>query len=149
MKNLLKCQEMMTIQQEIYQIICIIKIIIKLLVQSYQVHKSIPKNINFIGKFEDDDGATMFFIAEKQQKTILIFFQAHQLPENNVIMEHQQILNLLNEASGSKFVARKWNIVNDNSNANYNAVDEITYNAEVLKSSLCNYNDAYIHFSKR
>ena len=51
-------------------------------------------------------------------------------------MEHQQILNLLNEASGSKFVARKWNIVNDNSNANYNAVDEITYNAEVLKSTL-------------
>ena len=64
-------------------------------------------------------------------------------------MEHQQILNLLNEASGSKFVARKWNIVNDNSNTNYNAIDEITYNAEVLKSSLCNYNNAYIHFSKR
>ena len=149
MKNLFKCQEMMTIQQEIYQIICIIKIIIKLLVQSYQVHKSIPKNIDFIRKLKDDDGATMFFIAERQQKTILIFFQAHQLPENNVIMEHQQILNLLNEASGSKFVARKWNIVNDNSNANYNAVDEITCNAEVLKSSLCNYNDAYIHFSKR
>ena len=34
-------------------------------------------------------------------------------------MEHQKILNLLNEASDSKFVTRKWNIVNDNSKANY------------------------------
>ena len=28
-------------------------------------------------------------------------------------MESQKILNLLNEASDSKFVTRKWNIVND------------------------------------
>ena len=28
----------------------------------------------FTGKLEEDDGATMFFIAEKQQKTILNFF---------------------------------------------------------------------------
>ena len=27
-------------------------------------------------------------------------------------MEHQKVLNLLNEASDSKFVTRKWNIVN-------------------------------------
>ena len=36
-------------------------------------------------------------------------------------MEHKKILNLLNEASNSKFLTRKWNIVNDQSNANYNA----------------------------
>ena len=29
-------------------------------------------------------------------------------------MKHRKILNLLNEANNSKFVARKWNIVNDN-----------------------------------
>ena len=29
-------------------------------------------------------------------------------------MEYQKILNLLNEASDSKFVTGKWNIVNDN-----------------------------------
>ena len=29
-------------------------------------------------------------------------------------MEHQKLLDLLNEASNSKFVMRKWNIVNDN-----------------------------------
>ena len=59
-------------------------------------------------------------------------------------MEHQEILNLLNEANDSKLVTRKWKIVNDNSNANYNAANEINYNTEVLKSSLCDYNDAYI-----
>ena len=31
----------------------------------------ISQQINFLGKLEADDGATMFFIAEKQQKTIL------------------------------------------------------------------------------
>ena len=32
-------------------------------------------------------------------------------------MEHQKILNSLNEASDSKFATRKWNIVNNQSNA--------------------------------
>ena len=59
-------------------------------------------------------------------------------------MERQKILNLLNEANYSKFVTRKWNIVNDNSKANYGEGHEITYNTEVLKSNLCDYNDAYI-----
>ena len=39
-------------------------------------------------------------------------------------MEHQKILNLLNEANSSKFVTRKWNIVNDQSNANYNVIQK-------------------------
>ena len=34
-------------------------------------------------------------------------------------MEHQKILNLLNEAIDSKFVTRKWNIVIDNSSGTY------------------------------
>ena len=29
---------------------------------------NIPQQINFTGKLEEDDGATMFFIAERQQK---------------------------------------------------------------------------------
>ena len=62
------------------------------------------------------------------------------------IMEHKNflILNLLNEANDSKAVPRKWNIVNDNSKANYDVGDEITYYTEVLKSNLCDYSDAYI-----
>ena len=34
---------------------------------------TIPKQINFEGKLEEDDGRTMFFIAKKLQKTILNF----------------------------------------------------------------------------
>ena len=59
-------------------------------------------------------------------------------------MEHQKILNLLNEASDSKFVTRKCNIVNDQSNANYGVGNEVIYNTEVLKSNLRDYNHAYI-----
>ena len=40
-------------------------------------------------------------------------------------------------------MTRKWNIVYDNSKANYDAENEATYNTEVLKSNLCDYN-AYI-----
>ena len=50
----------------------------------------------------------------------------------------------MNDASDSKFVTRKWNIVNDNSRANYDEGNETTYNTEVLKFNLCDYNDAYI-----
>ena len=51
---------------------------------------------------------------------------------------------LLSDANSSKFVTRKWTIVNDHSIANNNPGNAIIYNTEVLKSNLCNYNDAYI-----
>ena len=50
----------------------------------------------------------------------------------------------MNEAKDSKFVTRQWNIVNDNSKANYDVGSEIICNTEVSKSNLCDYNDAYI-----
>ena len=50
----------------------------------------------------------------------------------------------MNEANDPKFVTRKWNIVNDNSKSNYDAINEITYNTEILKSNLCDHKDAYI-----
>ena len=59
-------------------------------------------------------------------------------------MEHQKILNLLNEANDSKFEIRKCNIDNDNLRANYNAGNEIIFNTEILKPNLCDCNDAYI-----
>ena len=52
-------------------------------------------------------------------------------------MEHQKILNLLNGANNFKFVTREWNIVNGKGN-------EIIYNTEVVKSNLCDYNNAQI-----
>ena len=39
---------------------------------------------------------------------------------------------------------RRSNIVNDESNENYVVGNKIIYNAEVLKSNLCDYNNAYI-----
>ena len=53
-------------------------------------------------------------------------------------------MNLLNEASDSKFVARKWNIVSHKGNANYEVGGDIIYSTKVLKSNLCDYSDAYI-----
>ena len=50
----------------------------------------------------------------------------------------------MNDAIHSKFVTRQWNIVNDQSNANYDVGNKIIYNTEVLKSNLCIKNDGYI-----
>ena len=51
---------------------CIIKNIIGIDL-SRQANTRILQQIDFVRKLEEDDGATMFFIAEKQQKTILNF----------------------------------------------------------------------------
>ena len=41
---------------------------------SRQTNANIPQQVNFTGKLEeDDDGATIFFIAENQQRTVLNF----------------------------------------------------------------------------
>ena len=58
--------------------------------------------------------------------------------------ERQKILSLLNEASDSRFLIRKWNIVNDQSNGIYDVGNEIIHNTELLKSNLCDQQDAYI-----
>ena len=41
-------------------------------------------------------------------------------------------------------MARKWNIIYVNSKGNYNTGNEVIRNTDVLKSKLCNYDDAYI-----
>ena len=51
--------------QNYYKLVCIDL--------SRQTNTNIPQQISFTGKLEKDDGATMLFIAEKQQKTILNF----------------------------------------------------------------------------
>ena len=71
MKNLPKCQEKMTIQQETYQIISTMKIIdIDL---SKQTNTTTSQQTKITEILEKDGAATMFFIPEKQQKTILNF----------------------------------------------------------------------------
>ena len=103
---------------------------------------SVPQQINFAGKLQEGNGARMFFIAEKQEKTILNFsLDSLNLTEKSKIwnkkMKHQKTLNLLNEANDSKFVKRKLNIANDKSNANYDEGNEIICRIIVSKSNLC------------
>ena len=53
-------------------------------------------------------------------------------------MEHQK--NLLNEPNDFKFVTRRWNIANDQSNTN-EVRSEVIYNTEVLKYIFFYYSD--------
>ena len=62
---------MMTIQQEIYLMICIIKNIKNALVDIYQDlsrNTSIPQKINFVGKLEENDGTAMFLLLKSNTK---------------------------------------------------------------------------------
>ena len=56
-------------------------------------------------------------------------------------MENQKTLNFLNETSDSKFTTRKWNMVNDQSNANYDIRNEsfIQTKMSILKDSKLEY----------
>ena len=62
-------------------------------------------------------------------------------------MEHQKIANLLDDASSnqpSKFKTKNWVEVNDESRGTYNVNSQIKFKTTMLKSSLCDYSDAYI-----
>ena len=50
--------------------------------------------------------------------------------------------NTLNQPS--KFKTKNWVEINDESRGTYNADSQIKFKAGMLKSSLCDYNDAYI-----
>ena len=98
----------MMIQQETYQTSCIIKTI-NSLTQIYQDKQILlfPQQLSLAGKLEEDDGVAMLLIAEKQQKNISNFSLDSLIV---AAMEHQKILNLLNEPSDSKFVTRNQDI---------------------------------------
>ena len=53
---------------------------------------------------------------------------------------------MLDDASNqpSKFKAKNWVEVNDESRGAYNVNSPIKFKATILKSSLCDYSDAYI-----
>ena len=61
-------------------------------------------------------------------------------------MEYQTIINLLDNASDqpSKFKTKNWIEKNDQSNGLYKTNSDIRFKATMLKSSLCDYSDAYI-----
>ena len=62
------------------------------------------------------------------------------------MMECQKIANLIDDTSNqpSKFRTRNWVEINDESRGAYNVNSQIKYKTAMLKSSLCDYSDAYI-----
>ena len=61
-------------------------------------------------------------------------------------MEYQKIANLIDDASNqpSKFKAKNWVEINDDSRGTYNFNSQIKFKTTVLKSSLWDYSDACI-----
>ena len=62
-------------------------------------------------------------------------------------MEYQKIANLLDDNKSnqlSKFITKNWVEINDESKGTYNVNSQIKFKTTMLKSSLCDYSDAYI-----
>ena len=61
-------------------------------------------------------------------------------------MEYQKIANLIDDLSNQpfKFRTRNWVEINDESRGAYNTNSQIKFKTTMLKSSLCDYSDAYI-----
>ena len=61
-------------------------------------------------------------------------------------MEYQKIANLLDNASNqpSKFRTKNWVEINDESKESYGTGSDIKFKTTMLRSSLCDYADAYI-----
>ena len=64
----------------------------------------------------------------------------------NIKMEYQRIINLLNDESNqsSKFRTKNWVEINDDIRGVYSPNKQIRFKTVMLKSSLCDYSDAYI-----
>ena len=61
-------------------------------------------------------------------------------------MQYQKIANLIDDTPNqpSKFRTRNWLELNDESRGAFNVNSQIKFKTTMLKSSLCNYSDAYI-----
>ena len=61
-------------------------------------------------------------------------------------MEYQKIANSIDDTSNqpSKFRKKNWVEINDESRGTYNVHSQIKFKTTMLKSSLCDYSDAYI-----
>ena len=63
-------------------------------------------------------------------------------------MEYQKIVNFLNTTSDNKdlpnFVTKEWIEVYDQSQGNCDVNEEIRIKTSMLRSDLCDFNDAYI-----
>ena len=61
-------------------------------------------------------------------------------------MEYQNVANLIDDTSSqpSKYRTRNWLEINDESRGAYNVNSQIKFKTTILKSSLCDYSDAYV-----
>ena len=61
-------------------------------------------------------------------------------------MEYQKMTNLLDNASNqpSKFRTKNWVEINGESRGTYSVNRQINFKTSMLRSSLCDYSDAYI-----
>ena len=61
-------------------------------------------------------------------------------------MEYQKIANLIDDASNqpSNFRIKNWVEINGESRGTYNVNSLIKFKTTMLKSSLCDYSDAYV-----
>ena len=62
-------------------------------------------------------------------------------------MEYQKVANLLDDASNqpSKFRTKNWVEMNDESKGTYNVNSQTKFKTSMLKCSLCDSSDAYVH----
>ena len=62
-------------------------------------------------------------------------------------MEYQKIPNFIDDASiqPSKFRTKNWVEINHKSRGTYNTNSQINFKTTMLKSSLCDYSDAFFH----
>ena len=61
-------------------------------------------------------------------------------------MEYQKLANLLGNTSNqpSKFRTKNWVEINDESRGTYSVNRQLNFKISMLRSSLCDYSDAYI-----
>ena len=61
-------------------------------------------------------------------------------------METQKIVNLISgsDNKNSKFTTKKWYIIDSEAKGNYSTDEEIKFLTRSIKSSLCDYSDAYV-----
>ena len=128
-------------------------IAIDLTKQTELENPDLKQQINFIGRLERNEGATMFWIIEKSEETTFEFSQNSATVVwflLHLIMETQKIANLLGDADteSSKFATRKWYIINDQNNTNCGDGNEDStttkFETKVIQSNFSDYSDAYI-----
>ena len=62
------------------------------------------------------------------------------------MMEYEKIINLLENTPNqpTKFRTKNWVEINDDSRGTYNTNSQIRFETSMLRSSLCDYSEAYI-----